>query len=58
MQHPVSFKEFQPICREFLMKAINSGDWHIWVAEAEASIVSHMYLQFIHKVPRPGKSPA
>ncbi|WP_223275634.1 GNAT family N-acetyltransferase [Paenibacillus elgii] len=53
----VSFKEFYPICREFLIKAMGSGDWYIWVAEVEKSIVSHMYLQLIHKVPRPGKSP-
>ncbi len=53
----VSFEEFYPICREFLIKAMGSRDWYIWVAEVEKSIVSHMYLQLIHKVPRPGKSP-
>lgn len=29
----------------------------IWVAERNGCLVSHMYLQLIHKVPRPGKSP-
>ncbi|WP_429844231.1 GNAT family N-acetyltransferase [Brevibacillus sp. FIR094] len=53
----VSFEDFKPICSEFLMKAIKSGDWYIWIAEVEGRLVSHMYLQFIHKVPRPGKSP-
>ncbi|MCH7323362.1 GNAT family N-acetyltransferase [Solibacillus sp. MA9] len=52
----VRFEEFDLICRKFLMKAMESGDWYIWVAEAEKEIVSHMYLQLIHKVPRPGKT--
>lgn len=50
----VSFEEFHQICNKFLIKAIESGDWYIWGAEVERNIVSHMYLQFIHKVPRPG----
>lgn len=53
----VSFEEFHQICSGFLIKAIESGNWIIWVAEADKNIVSHMYLQLIHKVPRPGKSP-
>lgn len=53
----VSFEEFHKICSEFLIKAISGGEWYIWVAEIEKNIVSHMYLQLIHKVPRPGKSP-
>ncbi|MEW4425942.1 GNAT family N-acetyltransferase [Paenibacillus pabuli] len=53
----VTFKEFNQICSEFLLKSIRSGDWYIWVAEISGSLVSHMYLQLIHKVPRPGKSP-
>lgn len=53
----VTFEEFNQICSEFLLKAIQSGDWHIWIAEIGGGLVSHMYLQLIHKVPRPGKSP-
>ncbi|MFD2614986.1 GNAT family N-acetyltransferase [Paenibacillus gansuensis] len=52
-----SFAEFHDTCSTFLRKAMESGDWHIWVADIGNRIVSHMYLQFIHKVPRPGKSP-
>ncbi|MBW7452841.1 GNAT family N-acetyltransferase [Paenibacillus sepulcri] len=52
-----SFEGFHMICSEFLIKAIKGGDWYIWVAEVEKNIVSHMYLQLIHKVPKPGKSP-
>ncbi|TCM89119.1 N-acetylglutamate synthase-like GNAT family acetyltransferase [Paenibacillus sp. BK033] len=51
------YEEFHKICSAFLIKAIYSGDWYIWVAEIDNEIVSHMYLQLIHKVPRPGKSP-
>ncbi|WP_249266972.1 GNAT family N-acetyltransferase [Paenibacillus sp. HGF7] len=39
-----------------MIKAIESGNWYIGVAEAQKNIVSHMYLQLIHKVPRPGKT--
>ncbi|MGG1662985.1 N-acetyltransferase family protein [Brevibacillus sp. NRS-1366] len=48
--------DFFRTCGEFLTQAIHGGDWFIWVAEAEGKLVSHMYLQLIHKVPRPGKS--
>ncbi|MGO4696831.1 GNAT family N-acetyltransferase [Paenibacillus sp. 2TAB26] len=53
----LNYEEFHQTCYEFLVKAMKSGDWYIWVAEDSGSIVSHMYLQLIHKVPRPGKSP-
>lgn len=53
----VSFEDFHQICSEFLRTTINSGDWFIWVAEVDNKIVSHMYLQLIHKVPRPRKFP-
>lgn len=51
-----NFEDFHKVCSSFLVKAIESGDWYIWVAEIDNVIVSHMYLQLIHKVPRPGKS--
>ncbi|MWC30538.1 GNAT family N-acetyltransferase [Paenibacillus sp. MMS18-CY102] len=53
----VTFEQFEKVCKEFLVKAIRSGDWFIWVAEIDGALVSHMYLQLIHKVPRPGQSP-
>ena len=52
-----SFKDFHKTCSEFLLKAMTGGDWYIWVAEVEQHLAAHMYLQLIHKVPRPGKSP-
>lgn len=39
-------------CRSFLLEAINSNRWFIWVAEADAQILSHVYID---KVPRPGR---
>lgn len=56
LESAVTFEEFSGICSEFLVHAIRSGDWYIWIAEISGSLVSHMYLQLIHKVPRPGKS--
>ncbi|MFD2115232.1 GNAT family N-acetyltransferase [Paenibacillus yanchengensis] len=51
----VSYEELHQVCGDFLNKAIESGNCYVWVAEVQRSIVSHMYLQLIHKVPRPGK---
>ncbi|REE86197.1 RimJ/RimL family protein N-acetyltransferase [Paenibacillus taihuensis] len=48
-------EDFHRTCSTFLESAINGGEWFIWVAEADGQLVSHMYLQLIHKVPRPGK---
>ncbi|MZQ86747.1 GNAT family N-acetyltransferase [Paenibacillus sp. 5J-6] len=53
----VNLEEFYETCSGFLVRAIESGDWYIWIAEIDSKIVSHMYLQLIHKIPRPGKSP-
>lgn len=34
---------------------LNGEQWFIWVAEENGLIVSHVYLELIHKVPRPGR---
>ena len=46
---------FATECRAFLEEAINSERWHIWVAELDGIITSHIYIQLIDKVPRPGR---
>ena len=46
---------FQEECRNFLVDAINSQRWIIWVAEVNGKIVSHIYIELIQKVPRPGR---
>ncbi|MDO3410839.1 GNAT family N-acetyltransferase [Saccharibacillus sp. CPCC 101409] len=40
---------------EFLVEAIGSEHWVVWVAEYEEQVVSHIYLEMIHNVPRPGR---
>jgi GNAT superfamily N-acetyltransferase len=49
------YELFAQECREFLVQAIRGERWHIWVAEVDAKIVSHVYIQLIDKVPRPGR---
>ncbi|MEK4486017.1 GNAT family N-acetyltransferase [Psychrobacillus sp. FSL H8-0484] len=46
---------FKIECRSFLENAIASETWFIWVAEKESKIVSHIYIELIQKVPRPGR---
>ncbi|MDG0792997.1 GNAT family N-acetyltransferase [Cohnella ginsengisoli] len=49
------FELFAAECRTFLEEAIRGERWHIWIAEVEGVIASHMYIQLIDKVPRPGR---
>ena len=49
------FEVFSTECREFLAEAINNKQWFIWVAAEEERIVSHIYIELIQKVPRPGR---
>ncbi|WP_245644924.1 GNAT family N-acetyltransferase [Peribacillus loiseleuriae] len=41
--------------QSFLENAIKSEHWFIWVVEEERRIVSHIYIEIIQKVPRPGR---
>ena len=50
-----SYDHFEKECHAFLVSAINSGLWFIWVAEENGKIVSHIYIELIQKVPRPGR---
>jgi GNAT superfamily N-acetyltransferase len=49
----ISRSEFESDCRTFLLDAIASDRWQIWVAEVERQIVGHMFVALIDKVPRP-----
>ncbi len=49
------YNNFYSECRDFLLNAMNSKQWYIWVAEIEGKIVSHIYIELIQKVPRPGR---
>ena len=50
-----SYVHFKKECHAFLSSAINSGCWFIWVAEENDKIISHIYIELIEKVPRPGR---
>jgi GNAT superfamily N-acetyltransferase len=50
-----SFNDFEKECQSFLENAINCGQWFIWVAEENEKVVSHIYIELIQKVPRPGR---
>ncbi|RFB14810.1 GNAT family N-acetyltransferase [Bacillus sp. HNG] len=51
-----SYDDFEKECQLFLEKAMNSGQWFIWVAEDHGKITSHIYIELIQKVPRPGRT--
>lgn len=63
MRRDFTFEDFDPSevtsrpgyehdCSGFLINAITSGRWKIWVAEVGGHIVSHAYVALIDKVPR------
>ncbi|WP_026907276.1 GNAT family N-acetyltransferase [Paucisalibacillus globulus] len=50
-----SYDDFEKECQTFLKNALNGRDWFIWVAEENDRVVSHIYIELIQKVPRPGR---
>ncbi len=50
-----SVADFEKECQVFLEDALNSGKWFVWVAEENGKILSHIYIELIQKVPRPGR---
>src|SRR5690625_3151048 len=50
-----SYVQFEKECQEFLEDALNSHRWFIWVVEENEKVVSHIYIELIQKVPRPGR---
>jgi len=50
------FELFAAECRVFLQEALRSDRWFIWVAEVKGGIASHMFIQLIDRVPRPGRT--
>ncbi|WP_373228908.1 N-acetyltransferase family protein [Cohnella sp.] len=59
LEHQPEMKDdynlFATECRAFLHQAISGERWHIWLAEVNGVIASHIYIQLIDKVPRPGR---
>ncbi|WP_409304886.1 GNAT family N-acetyltransferase [Peribacillus sp. SCS-155] len=50
-----SYDDFAKECQVFFQKALTSGRWFIWVAEQDNEVLSHIYIELIEKVPRPGR---
>ncbi len=50
-----TIEDFTDCFGQFLDYALSSGRWCIWVAEDNGQLVSHIFLQAIEKVPRPGR---
>jgi GNAT superfamily N-acetyltransferase len=47
--------DFVEACALFLQRGLAQRNWAYWVAEAEREIVSHLFVQFVEKVPKPGQ---
>ena len=50
-----SYEEFARECQSFLESALTSNQWFIWLAVEQEKVVSHIYIELIQKVPRPGR---
>lgn len=49
------YESFYAECRQFLTKALGSTKWFVWLAEDDRRVLSHIYIELIDKVPRPGR---
>lgn len=49
------YASFYVECKQFLEAALEGNTWFVWVAEDNGRIVSHVYIELIDKVPRPGR---
>ncbi|WP_100010245.1 GNAT family N-acetyltransferase [Lentibacillus sediminis] len=50
-----SYSDFEKECQQFLEEALASDQWFVWIAEENGRIASHIYIELIQKVPRPGR---
>ncbi|REB07087.1 GNAT family N-acetyltransferase [Sporosarcina sp. BI001-red] len=51
-----SYEVFRKEFQSFFENALNSRQWFVWIAEENEKIVSHIYVELIQKVPRPGRT--
>ncbi|KGX91418.1 GNAT family N-acetyltransferase [Pontibacillus marinus] len=51
-----SYNDFEKECRSFLETSIKDDQWYIWIAEQDGIVISHIYIELIQKVPRPGRT--
>lgn len=52
---PNTYVDFAVECGAFLEEIIESTRWNVWVADVEGVIVSHVFIEIIDTVPRPGR---
>jgi GNAT superfamily N-acetyltransferase len=52
---PDLYEPFYEECELFFRDIIDSDRWHIWVAEVDGKIVTHVFLEITDTVPRPGR---
>ena len=45
-------------CRGFLERALKGERWCVFVAEKDGSVVSHVFVELVDKVPRPTRETA
>jgi GNAT superfamily N-acetyltransferase len=49
------FESFSEECRLFFEEMFLSNRWVAWVAEVDDRIVSHVFVEIIDTIPRPGR---
>ncbi|TLS52835.1 GNAT family N-acetyltransferase [Paenibacillus antri] len=49
------YEAFYQECLAFFEETKDTKRWYIWVAELEGELVSHIYVELIDTVPRPGR---
>ena len=52
---PELYEPFHIECTEFFNEIKETDRWNIWIAEVEGVIVSHIFVEIIDTVPRPGR---
>jgi GNAT superfamily N-acetyltransferase len=53
-QRPVVDRNlFNQACDNFLRNALATGQWVVFIAEHEKQLIGHLYIQIIHKIPKP-----
>lgn len=47
--------EFITACSRFLVNALDSGRWTVWVTDLDGLILCNIYVEQVDKMPRPGR---
>lgn len=54
-KQPELYKSFYEECALFFEEMYASNRWIVWVAEVEDQIASHVFIELVDTVPRPGR---